>query len=51
MQYLSTMIAPMVGTALADSIGLSGALIVAGVIRLAGFILFATAKPLQLAAA
>lgn len=50
MQYLSTMIAPMVGTILADSIGLSGALIVAGIIRLAGFILFATAKPLQPAA-
>jgi MFS family permease len=45
MQYLSTMIAPVVGTTLADSIGLSGALIVAGVIRLTGFILFATAKP------
>lgn len=46
MQHLSTMIAPMVGTMLADVIGLPGALMVAGAIRMLGFILFATAKSL-----
>jgi MFS family permease len=47
MQYLSTMIAPVAGTMLADWIGLSGALVVAGIIRLIGFILFLTARPLK----
>jgi hypothetical protein len=40
-QYLSTIIGPLVGSLLADQIGIPGALIVSGVIRLAGFILFA----------
>lgn len=41
LQYLSTVAAPLVGTLLADYIGLSGALIVSGVLRLIGFALFA----------
>ncbi len=40
-QYLSMVAAPLVGTWLADSIGLGGALIVSGAIRLSGFALFA----------
>ncbi len=40
LQYLSTIAAPMVGTALADSIGLGGALLVSAGLRLAGFVLF-----------
>ncbi len=46
MQYMSTMLAPLIGTILADSIGIPGALVVAGIIRLLGFILFATSKPI-----
>ncbi|MCL4561265.1 MAG: MFS transporter [Chloroflexi bacterium] len=41
LQYLSTIAAPLVGTFLADQIGLGGALVVSAVVRLAGFILFA----------
>jgi len=40
MQYLSTIIAPMIGTALAGVIGLGGALIVSAGLRLVGFLLF-----------
>ncbi len=40
MQYLSTIAAPMVGTALADTIGLGGALLVSAGLRLVGFLLF-----------
>ncbi|MFH2103748.1 MAG: MFS transporter [Chloroflexota bacterium] len=40
LQYLSAFIAPMVGTALADVIGLGGALLVSAGLRLLGFILF-----------
>jgi hypothetical protein len=40
MQYLSTIIAPMLGTALADTIGLGGALFVSSGVRLVGFFLF-----------
>jgi MFS family permease len=43
-QYVSTMVAPLVGTFLADHIGLGGALIVSGVIRLLGFAWFALSK-------
>ena len=46
MQYLSAVIAPMAGTLLADQIGISGALIISGIIRFIGFLLFATAKPM-----
>jgi MFS family permease len=41
MGYLSTIFAPMIGTVLSDRIGLGGALLVAAVIRLSGFALFA----------
>ncbi len=44
LQYVSTVAAPLVGTLLADYIGLSGALIVSGVLRLMGFALFAIGK-------
>jgi len=40
MQYLSAMIAPMIGTALAGIIGLGGALFVSAGLRLVGFLLF-----------
>ena len=40
-QYLSTIFAPLLGTLLAEYIGLSGALIASAVIRLVGFLLFA----------
>jgi len=40
MQYLSTIIAPMVGTFLADYIGLGGALWLSAGLRLIGFVLF-----------
>lgn len=40
MQYLSAIVAPLVGTWLADSIGLGGALWVSAGLRLLGFVLF-----------
>jgi predicted MFS family arabinose efflux permease len=40
LQYLSAIIAPLVGTWLADSIGLGGALLVSAGLRLLGFLLF-----------
>lgn len=40
LQYLSTILAPLVGAALADSIGLGGALLVSAGLRLLGFLLF-----------
>ena len=40
MQYLSAILAPLVGTLLADSIGLGGALWISAGLRLLGFILF-----------
>jgi hypothetical protein len=40
MQYLSAIIAPTIGTLLADSIGLGGALLVSAGLRLVGFFLF-----------
>ncbi len=45
LQHFSTVAAPIVGTMLADQIGLGGALIVSGVLRLAGFAMFALGKP------
>jgi MFS family permease len=46
LQYLSTIIAPLMGTWLADSIGLGGALLVSSGLRLLGFLLFLKAdKP------
>ncbi len=49
-QYISTIIAPMVGTTLATTIGLAPALIISGVLRFVGFLLFALgrdAKPVS----
>jgi Na+/melibiose symporter-like transporter len=48
MQYLSSIAAPLMGTTLANQIGLSGALLVSAGLRFAGFGLFAlSAKPIQ----
>jgi MFS family permease len=44
MLYLSAVVSPIFGTYLADRIGISGGLIVAGGIRLLGFVLFLTQK-------
>ncbi|PKN93225.1 MAG: MFS transporter [Chloroflexi bacterium HGW-Chloroflexi-6] len=40
LQYLSAILAPLIGTFLADTIGLSGALLVSAGLRLIGFLLF-----------
>jgi predicted MFS family arabinose efflux permease len=40
MQYLSIVVAPLIGTWLANYIGLGGALWVSGGLRLVGFLLF-----------
>lgn len=40
-QYISSMFSPLIGTLLADQIGLPGALVVSAVIRMSGFALFA----------
>lgn len=45
MQYLSAIIAPLLGTTLADQIGLPAGLLIAAAIRLLGFILFLRGKP------
>jgi MFS family permease len=45
LQYLSFIIAPLIGTLLADQIGLGGGLIVSAGLRLLGFILFAINMP------
>ncbi len=45
LQHLSTLASPLVGTLLADQIGLGGALVVSGALRLIGFVLFALGKP------
>jgi MFS family permease len=39
-QYVSAIAAPMIGSFLADKIGISAALIISGVIRFLGFLLF-----------
>jgi hypothetical protein len=44
LQYFSTVASPLVGTALADQIGLGGALMASGALRLTGFALFALGK-------
>jgi MFS family permease len=41
LQYLSAVLAPLVGTALAGVIGLGGALLVSAALRLLGFVMFA----------
>jgi hypothetical protein len=45
LQYLSMVASPLIGTFLADHIGLSGGLLVSAALRLAGFGLFALSKP------
>jgi hypothetical protein len=40
MQYLSVILAPLIGTWLANSIGLGGALWVSAGLRMIGFLLF-----------
>lgn len=45
LQYVSTVASPLVGTFLADQIGIGGALIVSGIIRFLGFAMFAFSKP------
>jgi hypothetical protein len=47
LQYLSTVASPLVGTMLADQIGLGGALVVSAGLRLAGFGLFAWGKEIR----
>ncbi|MCX8025498.1 MAG: hypothetical protein N3A60_09875, partial [Thermanaerothrix sp.] len=42
LQYVSSMVAPMLGTSLADWLGLPVALWIGGGVQLLGFILFAT---------
>jgi predicted MFS family arabinose efflux permease len=44
LQYLSTVASPLIGTVLADQIGLGGALLVSAALRLMGFGLFAWSK-------
>jgi hypothetical protein len=44
--FLASILAPMVGTWLSDQVGLSTALMVSAGVRLGGFFLFKTAKPL-----
>jgi hypothetical protein len=39
------MVTPLLGTALADRIGLGGALVASAALRLTGFLLFALGKP------
>ena len=41
LRYLSVVIGPLLGTALADRIGLAGGLYVGAAVRFAGFLLFA----------
>lgn len=45
LQYFSSIFSPLIGTFLADQIGIGTALIIAGVIRLVGFLMFALSKP------
>ena len=47
MQYLSAMLSPLIGTLLADTIGIPAGLIIAGCIRLVGFLLFLIARPIN----
>jgi hypothetical protein len=44
LQYLSTVIAPLIGTLLADQIGIGGAMMVSGAVRMLGFALFALGR-------
>ena len=44
LQYAAALVAPLLGTYLADQIGIEGALIISSGVRLLGFILFAVGK-------
>lgn len=44
-QYLAQIVSPLVGTTLSEWIGIGPALMVAALIRMIGFVLFATGKP------
>ena len=48
LQYTSSFFSPLIGTALASVIGLSGALLVSAAIRFCGFLLFAFWTPPQI---
>lgn len=50
LQYASSMVAPLVGSLLADTIGIPGGLIISAGLRLAGFALFLMYRPPQPAA-
>lgn len=45
LQYLSAVAAPLIGSLLADQIGIGGALVVSALVRLSGFALFAWKRP------
>jgi hypothetical protein len=47
LQYLSSIVAPLIGTYLADHISVSAALIIAGAVRLIGFLMFFFGKPVK----
>lgn len=47
LQYFSSIISPLVGTLLADTLGIGAGLMIAGGIRLIGFILFFTNKQVE----
>ena len=49
LQYTSSVLSPLIGAWLANQIGLSGALLVSGGIRLVGFLLFAFWRPARAA--
>jgi MFS family permease len=47
MQYLSAVLSPVIGTLLADTIGIPGGLMVAAGIRMTGYFLFLTQRKLS----
>jgi len=47
LQYVATVASPLVGTFLADQIGIGGALVISGIIRLLGFAMFALGKAVE----
>jgi len=47
LQYVATVASPLVGTFLADQIGIGGALVISGIIRLLGFAMFALGKSVE----
>jgi MFS family permease len=49
LQYFSAMVAPLIGTTLADHAGIHVALVASTVVRLAGFGLFMRSKPIEVA--